>query len=75
MPYDQGADVVFAAAGKSGLGAIDETRRSGVYASGVDSNQDAPARRPHAASSRCAVIFGRWSDRNSCCNAAAFQVS
>jgi basic membrane protein A len=42
--YDAGADVIFVAAGKSGLGAIDETRaRSGVYAIGVDSDQDALA--------------------------------
>jgi basic membrane protein A len=39
--YGEGADIIFVAAGKSGLGAIDETRaRSGVYAIGVDSNQD-----------------------------------
>ena len=42
--YDAGADIIFVAAGKSGLGAIDETRaRSGVYAIGVDSDQDALA--------------------------------
>ncbi|MBD5636081.1 MAG: BMP family ABC transporter substrate-binding protein [Candidatus Eremiobacteraeota bacterium] len=42
--YDGGADIVYVAAGKSGLGAIDETRaRSGVYAIGVDSDQDALA--------------------------------
>ena len=42
--YDGGADILFVAAGKSGLGAIDETRaRSNVYAIGVDSNQDALA--------------------------------
>jgi basic membrane protein A len=42
--YDAGADVIFVAAGKSGLGAIDEVRaRSGAYAIGVDSDQDALA--------------------------------
>jgi basic membrane protein A len=36
-----GADIIYVAAGKAGLGAIDETRsRSGVYAIGVDSDQD-----------------------------------
>lgn len=39
--YGGGSDVLFVAAGKSGLGAIDETRaRSGVYAIGVDADQD-----------------------------------
>ncbi len=43
--YDQRADVIFIAAGKSGLGAIDETRaRPNVYAIGVDSDQDALAK-------------------------------
>jgi basic membrane protein A len=42
--FDGGADVVYVAAGKSGLGALNETRsRSGVYAIGVDANQDAIA--------------------------------
>ncbi|MBD5604993.1 MAG: BMP family ABC transporter substrate-binding protein [Candidatus Eremiobacteraeota bacterium] len=42
--YDGGADIVFVAAGKSGLGAIDETRaRPNVYAIGVDADQDALA--------------------------------
>jgi len=42
--YGGGADIIYVAAGKSGLGAIDETRaRTGVYAIGVDSNQDALA--------------------------------
>ncbi len=42
--YGAGADVLYVAAGKSGLGAIDETRaRSNVYAIGVDSDQDALA--------------------------------
>lgn len=41
---DQGADVIFVAAGKGGLGAIDQVKsRSGVYLIGVDSNQDALA--------------------------------
>jgi basic membrane protein A len=40
--YGGGADIVFVAAGKAGLGAIDETRaRPNVYAIGVDSDQDA----------------------------------
>lgn len=39
--YGGGADIVFVAAGKAGLGAIDEARsRSNVYAIGVDSDQD-----------------------------------
>jgi basic membrane protein A len=43
--YDQHADVLFVAAGKTGLGAIDETRaRPNVYAIGVDSDQDALAK-------------------------------
>ncbi len=42
--FDQRADVVYVAAGKSGLGAIDETRnRPNVYAIGVDSDQDSLA--------------------------------
>jgi basic membrane protein A len=42
--YGSGVDVLYAAAGKSGLGAIDETRaRSNVYLIGVDSDQDALA--------------------------------
>ncbi|MGH7729478.1 MAG: BMP family lipoprotein, partial [Vulcanimicrobiaceae bacterium] len=41
VEYDAGVDVLFVAAGKSGLGALDETRaRPGVYAIGVDSDQD-----------------------------------
>jgi len=40
--YDQGADIIFAAAGKGGVGAIDQVRaRSGVYVIGVDADQDA----------------------------------
>lgn len=39
--YDQGADIVYVAAGKAGLGAIEQAKdRSGVYAIGVDSDQD-----------------------------------
>ena len=39
--YDQGADIVYAAAGKAGLGAIEEAKqRAGRYVIGVDSNQD-----------------------------------
>jgi basic membrane protein A len=42
--YDQGADIIYAAAGKGGLGAIDAAKqRSGVYVIGVDANQDALA--------------------------------
>lgn len=40
--YDQGADIIFAAAGKGGVGAIDQVKaRSGDYVIGVDSDQDA----------------------------------
>jgi basic membrane protein A len=40
--FDQHADIVYVAAGKSGLGAFDQVRdRSGDYVIGVDSNQDA----------------------------------
>ena len=42
--YRGGADVLYVAAGKSGLGAIDATRaRADVYAIGVDGDQDALA--------------------------------
>jgi len=42
--YGGGTDIIYVAAGKSGLGAIDETRaRPNVYAIGVDSDQDALA--------------------------------
>src|SRR5579872_5860472 len=43
--YDQGADIVYAAAGKCGFGAIDEAkaRPNGYYVIGVDSDQDALA--------------------------------
>ncbi len=36
----QGADVVYHAAGATGIGVIDATRESNVYALGVDSDQD-----------------------------------
>ncbi len=36
----QGADVVYHAAGGTGIGVIDAAKDSGVYAIGVDSNQD-----------------------------------
>jgi basic membrane protein A len=39
--YEQGADIVYAAAGKAGLGAFQELRqRRNVYAIGVDGDQD-----------------------------------
>lgn len=43
--YDEGADIVYAAAGKCTLGAIDEAkgRPAGYYVIGVDSDQDALA--------------------------------
>jgi basic membrane protein A len=42
--FNQGADIVYAAAGKSGLGAIQEVRsRPGDFVIGVDSDQDAIA--------------------------------
>jgi basic membrane protein A len=42
--FDAGADIIYVAAGKAGLGAIDETRaRPHVYAIGVDANQDSLA--------------------------------
>lgn len=42
--YDQGADIIYAAAGKSGLGAIELAKvRANDYVIGVDSNQDALA--------------------------------
>ncbi|MBV9439059.1 MAG: BMP family ABC transporter substrate-binding protein [Candidatus Eremiobacteraeota bacterium] len=44
VQYDEGADIIYAAAGKAGLGAIDQAKaRSGVYVIGVDSDQDALA--------------------------------
>jgi basic membrane protein A len=43
--FNDGADVIYTAAGKVGLGAIDavKTRPAGTYIIGVDSNQDALA--------------------------------
>lgn len=42
--FDQGADIIYVAAGKAGLGAIDQVKsRAGAYVIGVDSNQDAIA--------------------------------
>jgi basic membrane protein A len=42
--FNSKADIIYVAAGKSGLGAIDEIRsRPNVYVIGVDSNQDALA--------------------------------
>jgi len=44
VEFDQGADIVYVAAGKAGLGAIDQVkRRSNAYVIGVDSDQDAIA--------------------------------
>lgn len=37
---NQGSDVIFAAAGASGIGVIQACKEKGVYAIGVDSNQD-----------------------------------
>lgn len=37
---DQGADVIFTAAGSTGIGAIEACRDKGVYAIGVDNDQD-----------------------------------
>ena len=42
--YDDGADIVFAAAGRTGNGVIEAARRSGNYAIGVDADQDHLAR-------------------------------
>jgi len=40
--FDQGADIVYVAAGKAGLGAIDQVKvRPNTYVIGVDSDQDA----------------------------------
>lgn len=42
--FDQHADIIYAAAGKAGLGAIEQAKnRNGVYMIGVDSDQDAIA--------------------------------
>ena len=38
--YDQGADVVFQAAGGAGLGVLQAARERGLYAIGVDTNQN-----------------------------------
>jgi basic membrane protein A len=38
--YDQGADVIFAAAGASGLGVLDAAEEKKQFAIGCDSNQD-----------------------------------
>jgi len=38
--YGQGADVVYAAAGSCGLGTIEAAQEEGLYAIGVDTNQD-----------------------------------
>ena len=38
--YDSGADVVYAAAGASGLGVLEASQDRGKYSIGVDSNQD-----------------------------------
>ncbi|MBC2855956.1 MAG: BMP family ABC transporter substrate-binding protein [Cetobacterium sp.] len=40
---NQGADVVYHAAGGTGMGVIDAAKEKGVYAIGVDSNQDGVA--------------------------------
>ncbi|MDQ7832670.1 MAG: BMP family ABC transporter substrate-binding protein [Desulfovibrionaceae bacterium] len=42
--YEQGADIVFAAAGRTGLGAIQAASDSGRLVIGVDSDQDALAK-------------------------------
>ena len=42
--YDQGADIIYVAAGKAGLGAIEQAKqRTNAYVIGVDSDQDALA--------------------------------
>jgi basic membrane protein A len=44
VQFDQGADIIYVAAGKAGLGAIDQVkRREGAFVIGVDSDQDAIA--------------------------------
>ena len=44
VQFDQGADIIYVAAGKAGLGAIDQVkRRSNAFVIGVDSDQDALA--------------------------------
>lgn len=41
--YNQGADIVYAAAGSCGLGTIEAAKENGFYAIGVDTNQDGVA--------------------------------
>ncbi|GAC1577559.1 MAG: BMP family protein [Candidatus Elarobacter sp.] len=44
VQFDQGADIIYVAAGKAGLGAIDQVKhRANAYVIGVDSDQDAIA--------------------------------
>ncbi len=44
VQFGQGADIIYVAAGKAGLGAIDQVkRRDNAFVIGVDSNQDAIA--------------------------------
>src|ERR1700680_1432823 len=44
VQFDQGADIIYVAAGKAGLGAIDQVkRRNDAFVIGVDSDQDAIA--------------------------------
>lgn len=44
VQFSQGADIVYVAAGKAGLGAIDQVKsRDGAFVIGVDSDQDALA--------------------------------
>jgi basic membrane protein A len=38
--YEQGADIIFGVAGRSGEGVISAAQEKGLYAIGVDSNQD-----------------------------------
>ncbi|GAB3128864.1 BMP family ABC transporter substrate-binding protein [Novispirillum itersonii subsp. nipponicum] len=40
MQIDRGADVLFAAAGRSGIGVLDEAAERGKYSIGVDANQN-----------------------------------
>lgn len=40
MQIDRGADVLFAAAGRSGIGVLDEAAEHGRYSIGVDANQN-----------------------------------
>lgn len=41
--FDQGADIVYHAAGRAGLGVLDAAKEKGKYGIGVDGNQDAVA--------------------------------